>query len=89
MTIMDDTDEDAARVAEIHQKIMDRLPVSRTWAVPADEHGGAAIMTMRMPDITITDATGAHIVLTAKQCAVLGRYMSNTIDWMESFDETA
>jgi hypothetical protein len=74
-------------IAQVHREMMDRTPLSKTWTVESHDNQGPAIMTMRMPDITITDAEGRHIVLTAKQCAVLGSYMTDTLEWIEGFGD--
>ncbi|MGQ0840848.1 hypothetical protein [Actinokineospora sp.] len=77
---------DEQQIAAMHQEIMNRVPVEKTWSVGGRDGQGAARMTMRMPDVTITDGEGRHIVLTPGQSAVIGRYMSETLDWLEEFD---
>ncbi|WP_152552263.1 hypothetical protein [Actinokineospora spheciospongiae] len=74
----------AASITErLHRALMDRAPAERTWRVPGHDGVPEALMTLRMPDVTITDGEGRSVVLSPKQSAVVGHYLSMVMDWID------
>jgi hypothetical protein len=49
---------------EIERKIMSQAMVEKAWEVPAHGGKGPVTVTLRMPDVTITDSEGRHIVIS-------------------------
>lgn len=67
---------------EIERKIMDETVVEKTWQIP--EHGGKGpvTITMRMPEVTITDSQGRHIVISPEQADLVSARMEDIGWWI-------
>ena len=61
--------------------------VDKTWEVPAYEGLGPVTMTLRLPEVTITDAEGRYIVISPRQSGLVGMRMAAINDWLRYGDE--
>jgi hypothetical protein len=59
-----------ARV-DIERKIMDMTVVEKTWEIPAHNGKGPVTVALRMPEVTITDSQGRHIVISPEQAELV------------------
>jgi hypothetical protein len=48
------------------QRLADAV-VEKTWQVPAYEGCGPVTMTLRLPEVTITDSEGRYIVISPRE----------------------
>jgi hypothetical protein len=72
---------------ERHHKVMNTTPVQKTWTVPRHGTFGPVRMTMRMPDVTVTDGEGRSIVLTPQQSTLLGLWLTDAMDWLRDLED--
>ncbi|GLZ41232.1 hypothetical protein [Actinokineospora sp. NBRC 105648] len=78
---------DQPNLAELHRQVVERIPEVKTWTIEQTDETGPAIISMRMPDLVITDADGSSITLSLRQCLLVIRHMSDVTDWFEEFEE--
>jgi hypothetical protein len=69
--------------AEIERKVMSEAVVERTWQIPAHGGKGPVTITLRMPEVTITDSEGRYIVISPQQADVVSSRMGDIVDWMD------
>jgi hypothetical protein len=69
--------------SEIDRKIMDEVVVEKTWQIPAYAGKGPMSITVRMPEVTVTDSQGRHIVISPEQADLMGLRLSDIGCWME------
>jgi hypothetical protein len=74
---------------EIERKIMSEAVVEKTWEVPAHGGKGPVTITLRMPDVTITDSQGRHIVISPEQVDIMSSKMSDIAYWFEDIKDAA
>lgn len=74
---------------EIERKIMSQAVVEKTWEVPAHGGKGPVTVTLRMPDVTITDSEGRHIVISPEQADVVSSKMGDIAYWFEDIKDAA
>lgn len=75
-----------SEVTEIQQRVMARAVVEKTWNVAGYEGHGPVTMTLRVPDVTITDAEGRYIVVSPRQSGLIGSRLSDITDWLAVSD---
>lgn len=68
---------------EIERKIMSEAVVEKTWEVPAHGGKGPITVTLRMPEVTITDSQGRHIVISPEQADIVSSKMSDIAYWID------
>lgn len=68
------------------QRLADAI-VEKTWQVPAYEGVGPVTMTLRLPEVTITDSEGRYIVISPRQSGVVSMRMAAINDWLRYGDE--
>ncbi|MGH3830780.1 MAG: hypothetical protein ACRDRS_10085 [Pseudonocardiaceae bacterium] len=68
---------------DIERKIMSETVVEKTWEIPAHGDKGPVTIALRMPDVTITDSQGRHIVVSPEQADLLSSKMSNIVYWIQ------
>jgi len=61
--------------------------VDKTWQVPAYEGAGPVTMTLRLPEVTITDSEGRFIVISPRQSELVSATMSDIAEWLCYGDE--
>jgi hypothetical protein len=64
------------------RRIMSETVVEKTWEIPAHGGKGPVTVTLRMPEVTITDSQGRHIVISPEQADLVGCKMSYISDWI-------
>jgi hypothetical protein len=69
--------------AEIERKIMSEAVVEKTWQIPAHGGKGPVTITLRMPEVTITDSEGRYIVIAPQQADIVGSRMGDIADWID------
>ena len=72
---------------EIERKIMDATVVEKTWEVPAHNGKGPVTITLRMPEVTITDSQGRYIVISPEQADIVSSKMSDIAYWFEDIKD--
>ncbi|MGH3980342.1 MAG: hypothetical protein ACRDRZ_15280 [Pseudonocardiaceae bacterium] len=70
-------------MAEIERKIMDETEVEKTWQIPAHGGKGPVTITVRMPEVTVTDSQGRHIVISPEQADLVGSRMECIGLWID------
>jgi hypothetical protein len=68
------------------QRLADAI-VEKTWQVPAYEGLGPVTMTLRLPEVTITDSEGRYVVISPRQSGVVSMRMAAINDWLRYGDE--
>lgn len=68
---------------EIERKIMSETVVEKTWEVPAHGGKGPVTVTLRMPEVTITDSQGRHIVISPQQADIVSSKMGDIAYWID------
>ncbi|MGH3929886.1 MAG: hypothetical protein ACRDTF_07910 [Pseudonocardiaceae bacterium] len=69
--------------ADIERKIMDETVVEKTWQIPAHGGKGPVTITLRMPEVTITDSQGRHIVISPEQADAVSSRIGDIAYWLE------
>ncbi len=67
---------------DIERRIMSETVVEKTWEIPAHGGKGPVTVMLRMPEVTITDSQGRHIVISPEQSDLVGAKMSYISDWI-------
>ncbi|MGH3805215.1 MAG: hypothetical protein ACRDRU_00920 [Pseudonocardiaceae bacterium] len=68
---------------DIERKIMDRVVVEKTWEIPAHHDKGPVTITLRIPEVTIIDSQGRHIVISPEQTDLVASRMTDIAYWMD------
>lgn len=79
---MDDTDRDRLG----HRRLAEAV-VDKTWRIPAHEGMGPVTMTLRLPEVKITDSEGRFIVVSPRQSGLMGMRMAAIHEWLTYGDE--
>ncbi|MGH3973063.1 MAG: hypothetical protein ACRDS9_07035 [Pseudonocardiaceae bacterium] len=74
--------------AQTEHKIMNETLVEKTWEIPAHGDKGPVTITLRMPEVTITDSAGRHIVITPEQADIVSARMGCIADWIDDCADT-
>ena len=69
--------------ADTERKIMDATVVEKVWQIPAHIEKGPVTIALRMPEVTVTDSEGRHIVISPQQAEVVGSRMEDIGMWIE------
>jgi hypothetical protein len=69
--------------AEIERRVMSETVVEKTWQIPAHGGRGPGTITLRMPEVTITDSEGRYIVISPAQADVVSSRMGDIADWID------
>lgn len=69
-----------------HEKLAKAI-VDKTWQVPAYEGAGPVTMTLRLPEVTITDSEGRFIVISPRQSELVSATMNDISEWLCYGDE--
>jgi hypothetical protein len=70
-------------LAEVERRIMSEAVVEKTWEVPAHSGKGPVTITLRMPEVTITDSEGRYIVISPEQADIVSCRMEDIACWIE------
>lgn len=71
---------------ELAKRRLAEAVVDKTWTVPACEGSGPVTMTLRLPEVRITDAEGRFIVISPRQSELVGSRMTDITDWLRYGD---
>jgi hypothetical protein len=87
--VMDQVKIDPTKIdpVEIERKIMSQAVVEKTWEVPAHGDKGPVTITLRLPEVTITDSQGRHIVISPAQADVVSSKMGDIAYWFEDIKD--
>jgi hypothetical protein len=72
---------------ETERRIMSQAVVEKTWEVPAHGDKGPVTITLRLPEVTITDSQGRHIVISPAQADVVSSKMGDIAYWFEDIKD--
>ncbi len=61
--------------------------VEKTWEVPAHSGKGPVTITLRMPEVTIADSQGRHIVISPEQADIVSSKMEDIACWLEDIKD--
>jgi hypothetical protein len=61
--------------------------VDKTWEVPAYEGLGPVTMTLRLPEVKITDSEGRYIIISPRQSDLVSVRMAGISEWLRYGDE--
>ena len=67
---------------EIERKIMSETVVEKTWEIPAHGGKGPVTVTLRTPEVTVTDSRGRHIVISPEQAELVSEKLGYIADWI-------
>ncbi|MGH3909047.1 MAG: hypothetical protein ACRDTE_33450 [Pseudonocardiaceae bacterium] len=62
--------------------------VEKAWQIPAHGGKGPVTITMRMPEVTITDSHGRYIVISPEQVELVSDTMGDIGYWIEDGADT-
>lgn len=62
---------------------MSETVVEKTWEVPAHGGKGPVTVTLRMPEVRVTDSEGRHIVISPEQADIVGGKLGDIAGWIE------
>ncbi|HEU0089373.1 MAG TPA: hypothetical protein VFQ77_17315 [Pseudonocardiaceae bacterium] len=74
---------DHVNAGDIERKIMDATVVEKVWEIPAHNGKGPVTIALRMPEVTITDSEGRHIVISPQQAGLVSARMDDIAYWIE------
>lgn len=72
-----------ADVAETERTVMSDPVVEKTWEIAAHGGKGPVTITLRMPEVKITDSEGRYIVISPGQADIVSSRMEDIACWME------
>jgi hypothetical protein len=72
---------------DIERRIMSETVIEKTWEIPAHSGKGPVTITLQMPQVTITDSQGRHIVISPEQADLVGTKMTYISDWIQDAPE--
>ena len=67
-----------------HRTAVGQPPAARTWRIPGPDGAPEAMMTVRFPDVTITDTEGRSVVLSPEQSVIMGHQIIGALEWIEA-----
>lgn len=79
---MDSTEHTQGTMRRLAEAIVDK-----TWEVPGYEGSGPVTMSLRLPEVTITDSEGRYIVISPRQSEQVSSHMASISDWLRYGDE--
>jgi hypothetical protein len=79
---MDSTEHTQPTMRRLAEAIVDK-----TWKVPAYEGSGPVTLTLRLPEVTVTDSEGRYIVISPRQSEAVSSHMASISDWLRYGDE--
>lgn len=74
---------DENRRDELDRRAMAEQITEKVWRVPGYEGAGPVTMTVRVPEVTITDSAGRFIVISPRQSAIVGSRLECINDWLQ------
>lgn len=71
---------------ELARQRLAEAVVDKTWQVPAYEGAGPVTMTLRLPEVKITDSEGRYIIISPRQSALVGMRLAHISEWLRYGD---
>jgi hypothetical protein len=68
------------------RRVADQV-AEKVWQIPASEGSGPVVMSLRIPDVTITDSQGRFIVISPKQTAIVCNRLECINDWLQDGED--
>ena len=72
---------------ELAKRRLAEAVVDKTWEVPAYEGIGPVTMTLRLPEVKITDSEGRYIIISPRQSDLVSVRMAGINEWLRYGDE--
>ena len=72
---------------EIARRYMAEQVTEKVWRIPGYEGSGPITMTLRLPEVTISDSDGRHIVISPRQSAIVSSQLDRINDWLRHGEE--
>lgn len=70
-------------LAETEHKFMDEMVIGKTWEVLTHGGKGPVTVTLRLPEVKITDSEGRHIVISPEQTEIVASKLENIACWID------
>jgi len=67
--------------------MMSEVVVEKTWQVPACCGKGPVTITLRLPEVTITDSEGRYIVIAPQQAEIVNSRLNDISCWMDDIPD--
>ncbi|MGH3815948.1 MAG: hypothetical protein ACRDUV_26460 [Pseudonocardiaceae bacterium] len=74
-------------IVDVERRIMSETVVEKTWEIPAHGGKGPVTIALRMPEVTITDSEGRHIVISPEQADIVSARVGDIAYWIEDAAE--
>ena len=71
---------------ELARQRLAEAVVDKTWQVPAYDGAGPVTMTLRLPEVKITDSEGRYIIVSARQSAQVAMRLNGISEWLRYGD---
>lgn len=71
---------------ELDRKGMTEQATVKVWSIPACEGTGPVTMTLRVPDVRISDSEGRYIIISPRQTAIVSSRLESINDWLQYGD---
>ncbi|HEV7652188.1 MAG TPA: hypothetical protein VGP26_28895 [Actinophytocola sp.] len=72
---------------ELAKRHLAETEVDKTWQVPAYEGMGPVTLTLRLPEVKITDSEGRYIIISPRQSDLVSVRMAGISEWLRYGDE--
>jgi hypothetical protein len=59
----------------------------KVWTIPAFEGSGPVTLTLRVPEVRISDSEGRFIIVSPRQSAIVASRLESINDWLQYGDE--
>ncbi|MFZ0118394.1 MAG: hypothetical protein WA731_20875 [Pseudonocardiaceae bacterium] len=66
---------------------MSETVVEKIWEIPTHGGKGPVTVSLRMPEVTITDSQGRHIVISPEQADVVSSRMGDIAYWLDDITD--
>jgi hypothetical protein len=73
---------------EIERRRVEDEATEKVWRIPGYEGTGPITMTLRLPEVTISDSDGRHIVISPRQSAIVSSQLGCINDWLQYGEES-
>lgn len=67
----------------IDRRRMAEQATTKVWTIPACERLGPVTMTLRIPEVRISDSEGRYIIISPKQTAIVSDRLESIDDWLQ------
>lgn len=71
---------------ELARQRLAEAVVDKTWQVPAYDGAGPVTMTLRLPEVKITDSEGRYVIISPRQSGLVGMRLTHISEWLRYGD---